>query len=62
MTYKFSVWQVMVELSSGKIFPMSRLLTTRELAREELSKLQNNEHLKDVDLPHLFIKEHPVEG
>lgn len=62
MTYKYSVWQVMVELDSGKLLPISGLFTTCELAREELKRIKNNEFLKDAKLPDLFIKEHPVEG
>lgn len=62
MTYKYSVWQVMVELDSGKLLPISGLFTTRELAREELKRIKNNKFLKDAKLPDLFIKEHPVEG
>lgn len=56
-TYKFSVWQVMVEINGYHIEPVSQLFTTPELARIEL------ENLKEQFAGHdLFIKEHPVEG
>ncbi|ULG73203.1 hypothetical protein [Macrococcus brunensis] len=57
MTYKFSVWQVMVEINGHHIEPVSELLTTKEVARVELKNLR--EQFAGHDL---FIKEHKVEG